>query len=226
MKGEDVTAVLVHGAWADGSCWAKVIIGLKSKGIKAIAAPLPLTTFEDDVKALNWTIKHAGGPVLLVGHAYAGAVIGAANPDGVKGLVYVNALAPDERETVADVFYRNKPHPKAPKLNPDENGLIWLPDEAFATAFAQHATPEELSILAAVQRPIFPACITVKVTKPLWKTLPTHYIIAQEDRMIAEATQLFMAERMKAKIVWSPSDHIPSVTAPDIVVEAIFGTIK
>jgi pimeloyl-ACP methyl ester carboxylesterase len=215
MKHAEITLVLVHGAWADGSSWSKIITGLRSRGIKAVAAPLPLTSYKDDVRILNWTIARIGGPVLLVGHAYAGSVIGAADPAGVKGLVYVAALAPDEGETVADVFYRNEPHPKAPKLAPDENGLIWLPEEAFANAFAQHATAEELSVLAAVQRPISLACITVKVARPLWKTLPTHYLIAQEDRMIIEKTQVFMAERMRAKMIRSATDHIPSVTAPD-----------
>jgi pimeloyl-ACP methyl ester carboxylesterase len=221
-----LTAVLVHGAWADGSSWAKVITGLRSKGVKAVAAPLPLSTFEGDVEALNRTIARVGGPVVLVGHAYAGGVIGAANPANVKGLVYVAALAPDEGEAVADVFYRNPPHPKAPKLAPDENGLIWLPEEAFANAFAQHATSDELSVLAAVQRPISPACITVKVAKPLWKTVPTLYVVAQEDRMIVEQTQLFMAERMKATIIRSTADHTPSVTAPDVVVDAVLRAIS
>jgi pimeloyl-ACP methyl ester carboxylesterase len=226
MKHAEITLVLVHGAWADGSSWSKIITGLRSRGIKAVAAPLPLTSYKDDVRILNWTIARIGGPVLLVGHAYAGSVIGAADPAGVKGLVYVAALAPDEGETVADVFYRNEPHPKAPKLAPDENGLIWLPEEAFANAFAQHATAEELSVLAAVQRPISLACITVKVARPLWKTLPTHYLIAQEDRMIIEKTQVFMAERMRAKMIRSATDHIPSVTAPDVVVGAVLQAIE
>ena len=191
MKNTELTVVLVHGAWADGSSWAKVITGLKSKGVKSVATPLPLTTFQDDVKMLNWTIARAGGPVLLVGHAYAGSVIGAASSTGVKGLVYVTALAPDEGETVADVFYRNEPHPKAPKLAPDENGLIWLPEEAFANAFAQNATADEHVVLACVQRPISPACISVTVARPLWKSLPSYYLIAQEDRMIIEKTQEF-----------------------------------
>jgi pimeloyl-ACP methyl ester carboxylesterase len=226
MKTAETTAVLVHGAWADGSSWAKVITGLRAKGIRAVTAPLPLTTFEDDVKALNRSVARLGGPVVLVGHAYAGGVIGAANPAGVKGMVYVAALAPDEGETVADVFYRNEPHPKAPKLAPDENGLIWLPEEAFPSAFAQNASAEELSVLAAVQRPISPACITVKVGTPLWRTVPTHYLVAQEDRMIVEKTQEFMAERMRARIVRSRVDHTPSVTAPGVVAETVFRAIQ
>jgi pimeloyl-ACP methyl ester carboxylesterase len=115
----DVTAVLVHGAWADGSSWAKVIASLSATGMKAVAAPLPLTSFRDDVGALERTLERAEGPVVLAGHAYAGGVIGATRSDKVKALVYVAALAPDEGETVADVFSRGTPHPDTPKLVPD-----------------------------------------------------------------------------------------------------------
>src|ERR1700722_17214624 len=137
MAMNGVTAVLVHGAWADGSSWAKVIPPLTASGVKAVAAPLPLTSFRDDVGALDRTLERVEGPVVLVGHAYAGAVIGATRSDTVKGLVYVAGLAPDEGETVADVFYRGTPHPQAPKLAPDAHGLIYLPEAAFAAAFAQ-----------------------------------------------------------------------------------------
>ena len=119
----NVAVVLVHGAWADGSSWAKVITALAASGVKAVAAPLPLTSFSDDVAALDRTLERVEGPVVLAGHAYAGAVIGATRSDKVKALVYVAALAPDEGETVADVFYRGAPHPQAPKLAPDAHGL-------------------------------------------------------------------------------------------------------
>src|SRR5215469_18785426 len=162
MPREDVNVVLVHGAWADGSSWAKVIAPLVEQGLKVLAAPLPLTSFQDDVAALERTLERVSGPVVLGGHAYAGAVIGATRSDKVRALVYVAALAPDDGETVADVFYRGEPHPQAPKLAPDDHGLIYLPDAAFGTAFAQNAAADELAVLAAVQRPISPACITVK----------------------------------------------------------------
>ena len=163
MAMNDATVVLVHGAWADGSSWAKVIMALAASGVKAVAAPLPLTSFQDDVAALDRTLERAEGPVVLAGHAYAGGVIGATRSEKVKALVYVAALAPDEGETVADVFTRGTPHPQAPKLAPDAHGLMYLPEAAFAAAFAQNASKEELAVLAAVQRPISPACITVKV---------------------------------------------------------------
>ena len=136
----DASVVLVHGAWADGSSWAKVITPLAASGVKAVAAPLPLTSFSDDVAALDRTLERLEEPVVLVGHAYAGAVIGATRSEKVKALVYVAALAPDEGETVADVFYRGAPHPQAPKLAPDAHGWIYLPESAFAAAFAQNAS--------------------------------------------------------------------------------------
>src|ERR1700683_2214436 len=198
MSGENVSAVLVHGAWADGSSWAKVIGPLAAEGVRVLAAPLPLTSFAEDTAAVERTLERVSGPVVLAGHAYAGAVIAATRSEKVKALVYVAALAPDEGETVTDVFYRNKPHPMAPKLEPDNHGLIYLPQEAFAAAFAQNASADELALLSAVQRPISPACITVPVKRPLWKDRPTWFLVAEEDRMILPETQRFMAGRVKA----------------------------
>jgi pimeloyl-ACP methyl ester carboxylesterase len=226
MAMNDVPIVLVHGAWADGSSWAKIIAPLAASGMKAIAAPLPLTSFHDDVAALDRTLERVEEPVVLAGHAYAGAVIGATRSDKVKALVYVAALAPDEGETVADVFYRGAPHPQAPKLGPDPHGLIYLPEAAFAAAFAQNASKEELAVLAAVQRPISPACITVKMERPLWKDRPAWFLVAQQDRMIVEDNHRFMAERMKAQVRSHPVDHTPLVTAPSLVVDIIREAIR
>lgn len=221
MAANNVSVVLVHGAWADGSSWAKVIAALAADGTKVAAAPLPLTTFADDVTALDRTLERVAGPVVLVGHAYAGAVIAATRDEKVKALIYVAALAPDEGETVADVFYRTAPHPQAPKLTPDKHGLIYLPESAFAAAFAQHASAEELAVLAAVQRPISPACISVPVERPLWKDRPSWYLLAEQDRMIVQENQHFMAQRMQARVRAHPVDHVPLVTAPVAVVEII-----
>lgn len=221
MSPNDVSVVLVHGAWADGSSWSRVIGALRAEGARVVAAPLPLTTLADDVAALDRTLERIEGPVVLVGHAYAGAVIAATRDEKVRALVYVAALAPDEGETVADVFYRAEPHPQAPKLAPDHHGLIWLPDNAFAGTFAQHASSEDLAVLAAVQRPIAVACISVKVGRPLWKDRPSWFLVAEQDRMIVPDTQRFMAERMKAKVQSQPVDHTPLVTAPGVVVDII-----
>jgi pimeloyl-ACP methyl ester carboxylesterase len=226
MSENNISVALAHGAWADGSSWVKVIGRLSALGVKSVAAPLPLTSLPDDVAALDRTLERVGGPVVLVGHAYAGAVIAATRSEKVQSLVYIAALAPDEGETVADIFYRAEPHPKAPKLAPDDNGLIWLPEDAFAAAFAQNATAEEQSLLAAIQRPIALPCISVKVGRPLWRDRPSWFLLAEADHMIVPGTQRFMAERMKAEVRSYPVDHTPSVTAPDAVVEVILAALR
>ncbi len=221
MSSSDVSVVVVHGAWADGSSWSKIIKPLVAEGFNVSAPPLPLTSFQDDVAALDRALERTPGPVVLAGHAYAGAVIGATRSAKVKGLVYLAALAPDEGETVADVFYRGEPHPQAPKLAPDDHGLIYLPDTAFSTTFAQNAAADELAVLAAVQRPISPACITVAVPRPLWRDRPSWFLVAEQDRMIVEANQRFMAERMRARVHWHGVDHAPMVTAPAVVLNVL-----
>lgn len=222
----NTNVVLAHGAWADGSSWSKVIVGLNARGIKAWAAPLPLTSFADDVAALDRTLDRVNGPVIVGGHAYAGAVIAGTRSEKVKGLVYVTALAPDQGETVAQVFYHAKPDPKAPKLAPDSHGLIWLPEDAFAAAFAPNATAEERIVLAAVQRPLTAGCIGVKVGRPLWKDRPSWFLVAEQDRMILRETQLFMAERMKARVREIPADHTPIISSPGPVVDFIVEAVR
>ena len=226
MSREELSVVLVHGAWADGSSWRKVIGRLKEEGMKVAAAPLPLSSLADDVAALDRTLERIEGPVILAGHAYAGAVIAATGSEKVRALVYVAALAPDEGETVSDVFYRAPPHPQAPKLAPDRHGLIWLPEDAFAAAFAQHATAPELALLAAVQRPIALPCISVPVGRPLWKDRPSWFLVAEEDRMIAVDTQRFLADRMKAQVRSHAVDHAPIVSAPAVVAGIILDAVR
>lgn len=226
MSSSRMSVVLVHGAWANGSSWAKIIGPLAADGLDVVAPPLPLTSFEDDVAALDRALERVTGPVVLAGHAYAGAVIGATHSDKVKAMVHVAALAPDEGETVADVFYRGAPHPQAPRLAPDDHGLIYLPKAAFAAAFAQDAAAEELTLLAAVQQPISPACITVAMDRPLWKDRPSWFLVAGQDRMIAAETQRFMAARMKARVRSHPVDHAPMITAPDVVIDILRDAVR
>jgi len=223
---ESATIVLVHGAWADGSSWQAVIGPLQEKGLKVIAAPIPLTSLSDDAAALKRTIARTDGPLILAGHAYAGAVIATANEERVKALVYVAALAPDEGETVAQVFYKDEPHPEAPKLAPDADGFIWMRDAGFDHAFAQNATVEQISLSKAVQRPIAVKSIQGPAPVPTWKSKPTWYLIAEEDRMINPKTQHFMAERMKATVRSFAVDHTPLLTAPDKVVDIIVEAVR
>jgi pimeloyl-ACP methyl ester carboxylesterase len=220
------TLVMVHGAWADGSSWQKVISLLQADGVQTIAAPIPLTSLSDDVRALDRALERVDGPIILTAHAYAGAVIGATTNDRVRGLVFVAALAPDEGETVADVFYREPPHPQAPQLMPDKHGFIWMPNTGFPSAFAQHASREDNALLAAVQRPIHVACIQEKAPRPLWKSRPSWYLLAEQDRMINPKTQEFMASRMKADIRRMDVDHAPIATAPEKVVGLLRAALK
>jgi pimeloyl-ACP methyl ester carboxylesterase len=217
----NATIVLVHGAWADGSCWNNIILPLQREGLKVTCAPIPLTSLTEDIAALQRVLDRTGGPAVLAGHAYAGAVIAGPRGPRVKSLVYVAALAPAEGETVADVFYRAKPHPKAPHLEPDANGVIWMPEGGFAHAVAHKASPDRNSILEAVQRPIAVKCIQEKAPMPAWNTKPSWFLLAEEDRMIAPETQRYMAERMGAKIRAHHVDHSPMHTAPEVVVSVI-----
>lgn len=215
------TVVLVHGAWADGSCWRNVILPLRSHGLDVIAAPLPLTSITEDSAAVRQVIDRTEGPVTLVGHAYAGAVIGAVDHDRVRSLVYVAALAPDETETVGDVFYRVAPHPEAPKLAPDANGLIWMPEQGFGRAVAHNASADQLAVMSAVQRPISVKCLQEPLPAPAWKTKKSWFFIAEEDRMITQENQSFMADRMRAQVRSHQVDHTPMHTAPDLVVSVV-----
>jgi len=222
---ESASVVLVHGAWADGSSWNDVVGPLLGERLNVVAAPIPLTSLSDDVAALDRMLERTDGPVVLAAHAYAGAVIAATTNERVRALVYIAALAPDEGETVAEVFYRETPHPLAPQLAPDAHGLIWMPREAFGTAFSQHASPERAALFAATQRPLALACIQEKSPRPRWETKPSWYLVAEEDRMINPATQLFMAQRMGAHIRSEKVDHAPLATAPTLVVDMILDAV-
>ena len=223
---ENSTVILVHGAWADGSSWREIILPLEQHGLRVVAAPIPLTSLSNDAAVLKRTLARTKGPVIVAGHAYAGAVIATADDERVKALVYVAALAPDEGETVAQVFYRDEPHPQAPQLVPDGDGLIWMPEEGFGNAFAHHATADQIALAKAVQRPIALKCIQEPARKPAWRSKPSWFLIAEEDRMINPKTQHFMAERMEATTQALAVDHTPLFSAPEKVVEFILETAQ
>lgn len=218
---QNATAVLVHGAWADGSCWRNVILPLRNAGLAVTCAPIPLTSLSDDISALERVLERIDGPVVLVGHAYAGAVIAGLDDSRVRSLVYIAALAPDEGETVADVFYRAKPHPQVPNLRPNAHNFIWMPETGFADAVAHNVSADEAFVLAAIQHPIALRCIQEKALPPAWKTKPSWFLLAEADRMIPAETQRFMAERMRASIRAHNVDHSPMYTSPDLVVNVI-----
>jgi pimeloyl-ACP methyl ester carboxylesterase len=208
---QNATIVLVHGAWANGSCWHNVILPLRREGLTVTCAPIPLTSLTEDIAALQRVLERTSGPVVLAGHAYGGAVIAGLNDDRVKSLVYVAALAPAEGETVAE----------APHLEPDAHGFIWMPEGGFARAVAHKASPDQTTIMDAVQRPIAVKCIQEKAPALAWRTKPSWFLVAEEDRMVAPETQRYMAGRMGAKIRTHHVDHTPMHTAPDVVVGVI-----
>jgi pimeloyl-ACP methyl ester carboxylesterase len=221
MPNSNITVVMVHGAWAECASWSKVILPLQQSGLRVLCAPIPLTSLSDDVSALDRVLARIEGDIVLVGHAYAGAVIGATRNDRVKLLIYVAALAPDEGETVAEIFYREPPHPQAPQLSPDGNGYIWMPADGFGRAFAQDATHDVSALLAATQRPINVKCIQEKAPRPLWKDRPSWFLVAENDRMIPAKTQHFEASRMRATVRAQAVDHSPMITAPEGLIEVI-----
>lgn len=218
---QNSTIILVHAAWADGSCWGNIVLPLQRRGLHVMCPPIPMTSLSDDVAALNRALERTTGPVVLVGHAYSGAVIAAVREDRVKSLVYISALAPDEGETVAKVFYHDEASPEQPKMVPDSHNFVWMPDDAFRRALAHKASADQINVAAAVQRPIAVECIQEAAPKPAWKTKPTWYLVAEEDRMINPKTQRFMAERMGAKIRPRPVDHTPMYADPNVVIEVI-----
>jgi pimeloyl-ACP methyl ester carboxylesterase len=218
---EGATIILVHAAWADGSCWRNIILPLERHGLHVICAPIPLTSLTNDATALSQVLERTSGPVVLVGHAYSGAVIAAVQEERVKSLVYITALAPDEGETVAKVFYLNPNSPEAPKMAPDSHGFVWLPDDAFRRAITHKASADESKIAAALQRPLGVHCIQEPAPTPTWKTKPSWFLVAEEDRMINPKTQRFMANRMGAKIHSFPVDHSPMISNPAVVIEVV-----
>lgn len=222
---ENSTIILVHAAWADGSCWGNIVPPLQTRGFHVICAPIPMTSLSDDAAALSRALERTAGPVALVGHAYSGAVIASVREDRVRSLVYISALAPDEGETVAKVFYHDEASPEQPKMVPDSHNFVWMPDDAFRRALAHKASADQTRIAAAVQRPIAVECIQEAAPKPAWKTKPTWYLVAEQDRMINPKTQRFMAERMGAKIRSHPVDHTPMYADPSVVIDVILEAV-
>jgi pimeloyl-ACP methyl ester carboxylesterase len=171
------TVILVHAAWSDGSSWGKVISSLDAFGIKSVAAQLPLKSLREDAHIVRQLMDRQGGPVVLVGHSYGGAVIslaGAGRPE-VASLAYIAAIVPDQGETVGAVFTRAAPHAEAPQLAPDPYGLLWVDQRAFDTAIAPGASDGERRLLAAVQKPISGACLGEALDQVAWRSKPVHF---------------------------------------------------
>jgi pimeloyl-ACP methyl ester carboxylesterase len=214
--------VLVHGAWADGSSWAKVIPLLQAKGLHVVAVQIPLSSLAEDVAATKRAIALQDGPVVLVGHSYGGAVITeAGNDPKVVGLVYVAAFAPADGESVASLGKPYPPPPVANELRPDAAGFLSVTPKGIAEDFAQDLTDQEKAVVAATQGPTAGAAFGATITTAAWKTKPSWFVIAANDRAIPPALEKAEAARMKATTITVPSSHVAMLSHPKEVATLI-----
>ncbi len=225
------TVVLVHGAFADGSSWSKVIPLLQAQGLKVVAVQNPLTSLSDDVAFTRRVIDAQTGPVVLVGHSWGGSVITqAGNHDKVKALVYVAAFAPKVGETSLDGV---KAFPPAPGLaNPiaTADGFLTLSAETVAKDFAQDVTPTEANLIATTQGAVRGANFEEPLTSAAWTNKPSWYIVAANDRMIQPDAQRALAKRINATTTTLDASHVPMVSKPqqvaDVIMAAAQGLVK
>jgi pimeloyl-ACP methyl ester carboxylesterase len=215
--------VLVHGAWADGSSWSKIIPLLQQKGFHVAAVHLPFTTLADDAAAVKRMIALQDGPVLLVGHSYGGSVITEAGDDPkVAGLVYVAAFAPDLGQSPGQLNGQYPPPSGGKGIRPDANGFLQLTDEGVAEDFAQDLTASEKKMIAAIQGQVSgPNELGANVTAVAWKHKPTFYIVADHDRMISPELEAKFAAQMNAKTIHLPSSHVVMLSHPVQVADFI-----
>lgn len=227
-----LNVALVHGAWADGSSWSKVIPLLQDKGFNVTGVQIPLTAIEDDVAVTKRLLAAQDGPTVLVGHWYGGIVVsGAANgSSNVKALVYIAAFGLDEGESI-EALGKNGPAPAgAAQIRPDANGFLWINREAFGQAFAADADAIQARVMAAVQKPLSVASFTGKSGAPAWKKIPSWYMVAANDEMILPQAEEFMAKRMGATVRSVPSSHAAMISHPkevaDLIAQAADGITK
>jgi pimeloyl-ACP methyl ester carboxylesterase len=214
--------VLVHGAWADGSCWSKVIALLEAKGFHVVAVQNPLTSLADDVAATKRIIALQDGPVILVGHSYAGVVITeAGNDPKVVGLVYVAAFAPGDGESINSV---SKPYPPAPlggELRPDAEGFLTATPKGIAEDMAQDVPVSEQQILTATQGQTSSSVFGATITTAAWKSKPSWALIAGNDRAIPPQLEKDEAVAIKATSITVPANHLAMLSHPKEVAELI-----
>jgi pimeloyl-ACP methyl ester carboxylesterase len=214
--------VLVHGAFADGSGWSKVISLLQAKGYHVVSVQNPTTSLADDVAATERVINQQTGPVVLVGHSWAGVVITqAGNNSKVTALVYVDASAPDSGQSITDAAAGVPAEPGAGAAIKDENGFLTLPDAAVRRYFAQDLSPAEQGIIAATQTPWAIGCLSDKVTHAAWHDKPSWWVIGENDHMIAPGLQAKMAAKIKAKVTKLPTSHLAMIADPKSVTDVI-----
>ena len=214
--GARPNVVLVHGAWADGSSWSSVIEHLQAYGYHVTAPQFPLTSLADDVGRLRQVLALQDGPSVIAGHSYGGQVMTALGNDApnVVGLLYIAAFALDEGESLAGLLAQGPPTPALAHQFVDQEGFVWLTEDDFVNHFAGDLDPVKANALYAVQQPLAASAFNDVMTVPAWKSLPSWYLIAQDDQALPPDAQRLFAKRMGATTVEAPSGHLAMVSHP------------
>jgi pimeloyl-ACP methyl ester carboxylesterase len=211
--------VLVHGAWADGSSWSSVIERLQADGYRVTAPQFPLTSVADDVARLRHVLALQGGPTIIVGHSYGGLVMSALGADAanVIGLVFIAAFGLDEGESLGGLLAQGPPTPALAHQVVDDEGLVWLSEDDFVNHFAADVDPVKAKVLYAAQQPLSVSALSDVMTVPAWRSLPSWYMVAQDDQALPPDVERMFAARMGATTVEVPSGHLAMVSHPDDV---------
>jgi pimeloyl-ACP methyl ester carboxylesterase len=221
------TVVFVHGAWADGSSWSKVILRLQQKGIETVAVQNPLTSLADDVAAVNRALDGISGSVVLVGHSWGGAVISQAGGDSkVSALVYVAAFAPDVGLSVNDLGKGAPPTPGLKKVVASKAGFLTITKKGIQEDFAQDLPKTESAVLAATQGPTAAKAFDDKLTVAAWHNKPTWYVVSKSDRMIDPNGERAMAKAMNAHVTEVEASHVSMLSKPDAITAVILDAIR
>src|SRR5438309_5589039 len=215
--------VLVHGAWADGSCWSGVIERLQAQGYTVTAPQFPLTSLADDVARLRQVLARQDGPVIVAGHSYGGQIMTALEEDApnVIGLVYVAAFGLDQGESLGALLSQGPPTPALVHQSVDERGFVWLSEEDFTKHFAADVDDVKARVMFAVQQPLAASTFEDVMGVPAWKSLPSWYLVATNDEAIPPEAERLFAKRMDADTVEVHSSHVAMVSHPSEVVRLI-----
>src|SRR5262245_6628911 len=215
--------LLVHGAWADGSCWNKVIERLQSDGYDVSAAQLPETSLADDVARVRHMLTRQSGPTVLAAHSYGGQVITSLGTDApnVAALVYIAGFGLDEGESIGALLEQGPPTPAIANLEIDSEGYAWLPENAFLEHFAPDVDPVEAKVMYAVQKPLHTSTLGDVMGVPAWKALPSWYLVAENDEVIPPDAERLFAQRMGADTIEVTTGHCAMISHPDETHERI-----
>ncbi|MDQ1535056.1 MAG: hypothetical protein QOF28_2817 [Actinomycetota bacterium] len=215
--------VLIHGAWADGSCWSSVIELLQADGLEVRAPQFPMNSLADDVARLRQVLAFQDGPTIVVGHSYGGQIMTALGADtpNVVGLVYIAAFALEEGESLGALLSQRPVTPALTHLFTDARGFAWLSEDDFVNHFAADVDPVRARVMYAVQQPLATSAFADVMGFPAWKSLPSWYLVARNDEALPPDAERQFAARMGASTVEIPASHIAMVSRPNEVAELI-----